>query len=299
LLAERGALDIDAPVARYWPEFGGNGKSDVSVRMLLDHQAGLPVLDRELTLDELLEPGVAAGSLAHQEPLWTPGTAFGYHALTYGWLLDEVVRRATGHPIQRLFADEVAAPLGLDFHIGLPDSQQHRVAALIDGPRPDPATLPPLLVRAMTANGVLPAPDAATGNDPRVRRASIPAANGITDARSLARLYASCVSDVAGLRLLSEATVVAASAEQSAGVDEVTGQRGRFGTGFMLPTVGTPMLSMSSFGHEGVGGGLGFADRDSAVGFGYVPNLLALELTGQPDARVAGLLSALRDSLGG
>ncbi|MFE2432415.1 serine hydrolase domain-containing protein [Streptomyces sp. NPDC059373] len=304
LLADRGELDLDAPVARYWPSFGGNGKSGVTVRMLLDHQAGLPVIDDRLTLAEVLEYGVAARALAGQRPLWTPGTAFGYHALTYGWLLDEVVRRATGRTIQDLFATEIALPLGLDFFIGLPGHAEHRVAALVNAPASDSSAPPPahdassLLTRAMTVNGALRTPDADAWNDPRIRRASIPAANGITNARSLARLYGSCVGEVEAPRLLTKETLTAAVAERSAGWDRVTELDARFGTGFMLPTAGTPMLSESSFGHEGVGGALGFADRDSGVGFGYVQNSLRWEITGAPDPRVAGLLAALRDCPG-
>jgi len=328
LLADRGELDLDVPVARYWPTFASHGKAGVSVRMILAHQAGLPVLDGRFTRGEILAYGVAARALAEQKPLWAPGTAFGYHALTYGWLLDEVVRRATGRTIQDLFSSEVAGPLGLDFFIGLPDGVEHRVAALVDDPlsgrpaaSPDsslaeripdpelrraigvdrrvPGDLSSLLTRAMTVNGVLRTPDADEWNTPSIRRASLPAANGITNARSVARLYASCVAEVDGLRLLGEDMVTAATAERSAGRDRVTGLDARFGSGFMLPSAGVPMLSGSSFGHEGVGGALGFADRDARVGFGYVQNLLKTEMTGGPDPRVAGLLAALRDVLGG
>ena len=304
LLTDRGALDLDAPVARYWPSFGGNGKSGVTVRMVLDHQAGLPVIDGRLTLDEVLEPGAAARALAGQRPLWAPGTSFGYHALTYGWLLDEVIKRATGAAIRDLFATEIALPLGLDFFIGLPSDAEQRVAALVNAPAYGPVAPQPdqdaasLLSRAMTVNGVLRTPDADAWNDPRIRRASIPAANGITNARSLARLYACCVGTAGAPRLLTEEILKAAVTEQSTGRDRVTGLDARFGTGFMLPTVGTPMLSPRSFGHEGVGGALGFADPDSGVGFGYVQNALRRELTGGPDPRVAGLLSALRGCLG-
>ncbi|TKA04626.1 serine hydrolase domain-containing protein [Actinacidiphila oryziradicis] len=296
LLADRGELDLDAPVAGYWPEFGSGGKAATTVRMLLSHRAGLPALDGRLTFDEVLQYGTAARALAGQRPLWAPGTAFGYHALTYGWLLDEVVRRATGRTIQDLFAAEIAGPLGLDFFIGLPRREEHRVAALIgEPPEQDPSSL---LTRAMTANGVFRTPDAATWNDPRIRRASIPAANGITNARSLARLYAALVVEPGRPPLLSGKTLIAAISERSAGRDLVTGLDSRFGTGFMLPTAGTPMLSGSSFGHEGVGGALGFADLDQRVGFGYVQNSLRSDPTGGPDPRVAGLISALRDSLG-
>jgi CubicO group peptidase (beta-lactamase class C family) len=324
LLAQQGRLNLDAPVAEYWPEFAGGGKADVTVRMLLTHRAGLPVLDKPLTLGEVLRDGVAAEALAGQRPLWAPGSDFGYHALTFGWLLDEVVRRATGRSIAELMTSEVTEPLGIDLFIGLPASQEHRVADLVDAAMPpalpaipditvvesiaDPdlreailqamrATgAPLLLLRAMTVNGVLRTPHAATWNASSIRRATMPAANGITNARSIARLYAACIGEVAGVRLLSDQTLDEATAEQSAGVDRVTGLYSRFGTGFMLPTEGTAMLSAASFGHEGVGGALGFADRMTGVSLGYVPNRLSQGLA--TEARVQNLLSAVRSCVG-
>ncbi|MEU7865120.1 serine hydrolase domain-containing protein, partial [Nonomuraea sp. NPDC049141] len=139
LLAQRGQLDLDAPVAEYWPEFAAAGKDAVPVRWLLSHQAGLPVLDRPVPQAEALtwEPVVAA--LAAQAPAWEPGTAHGYHGLTYGWLVGEVVRRVSGRSLGTYFADEIATPLGLDFWVGLPASEAHRVARLVEQPAAPPA----------------------------------------------------------------------------------------------------------------------------------------------------------------
>jgi CubicO group peptidase (beta-lactamase class C family) len=319
LLAQRGELDFDAPVVTYWPEFGGGGKADVPVRYLFTHQAGLPYLDQPLTREQVLEGSRVVTILEQQAPLWQPGTAHGYHAVTYGWLAGELIRRITGRRLGEAFASEIAGPLGLDFHIGLPSQDVGRVAQLVDMPPPDPAALAAVtdpavkemllammaammdpestFSRALSSNGVLPAPDATTWNDPRVYQAEIPAANGITNGRSLARMYAANVSDVDGVRLLSDETVGKATAEQVYGPDLTLIFPTRFGTGFMLPTPAMPLLSESSFGHVGVGGALGFGDSRYNVGFGYVQNqLLAGGTAGDP--RTRGLIAALADAIG-
>jgi CubicO group peptidase (beta-lactamase class C family) len=317
LLAERGLLDFDAPVTKYWPEFGGGGKSAVPVRYLFTHQAGLPYLDQQLSREEVLDGSRVVEVLEQQVPLWEPGTAHGYHALTYGWLAGSLIRKVTGKRLGEVFADEVAGPLGLDFHIGLPADQVGRVASLVDVPPPDPSALdavddPDLKAtliavgaaaldpqspfsRALSTNGALPTPDAATWNDPRVYRAEIPAANGITNARSLARLYAATVGEVDGVRLLSADTVDKARAEQAAGADRTLLAKTRFGTGFQLPRTDLPLLSPDSFGHIGVGGAVGFADTRHRVAFGYVQNQLLSVPTGDP--RTKGLIAAVREAI--
>jgi CubicO group peptidase (beta-lactamase class C family) len=295
-LAEAGLLDLDAPVADFWPEFGAVGKSTITTRMILSHQAGLPVLDARLSRDAVLREGAVAEQLARQPLLWPVGSAFGYHALTYGWLLAEVVRRVTGESLAKVFARGIAAPLDLDFHIGLPSHEHHRVATLLrDDDNAADFSEGELLRRAITANGALPVMDPATWNDHAVREAAIPGANGITNARSIARLYAACLGEVAGHRVLTDRTVRDATVEQSSGQDRVTGLTARFASGFMLPTAGTPMFSSASFGHEGVGGAIGFADPTARIGFGYVPNLL--KTVAGADPRVANLVGALQRSL--
>lgn len=318
LLAERELLDLDAPIARYWPEFAAAGKADVTMADVLDHRAGLPVLTTPLERTALLAGRPVAEALAAQQPLWPPRTAHGYHALTYGWLLGETVLRATGRTLGEVFADDVVRPLGLRAWIGLPEAEEPAVAPLIDAV-PDPgavdritdpearavaalvmaATADPgsLLARAATTNGALPTPDAATWNDPALHRAEIPAANGITDARSLARMYAACVGDVDGVRLLSPETVDHARTEQVRGPDAVTVVETRFGLGFRLPTASVPLLGEGSFGHNGAGGALGFADVDARIGFGYVQNQMVSSPTGDP--RTAALVAAVRRSLDG
>ncbi len=320
LLAQRGELDFDAPVTAYWPEFAGGGKADMPVRYLFTHQAGLPYLDQQLSREEVLEGSRIVTVLEQQAPVWQPGTAHGYHAVTYGWLAGALIKRITGRRLGELFADEVAGPLGLDFHIGLPAADAGRVAQLIDMPAPDPAALDAvtdpavrelltkmvaamtdpssMFSRALSTNGALPAPDAATWNDPRVYQAEIPAANGITNGRSLARMYAANVGDVDGVRLLSDETVGLATAEQVSGPDLTLIFPTRFGTGFMLPKADMPMLSENSFGHVGVGGALGFADSRYKVGFGYVQNQLLAAAGPVGDPRTGGLIAAVAEAIG-
>jgi CubicO group peptidase (beta-lactamase class C family) len=321
LLAEQGRLDLDAPVARYWPEFAVNGKADVTVRHVLSHTAGLPVMEADLTVEELIDGRPAAAALAAQRPLWEPGTRHGYHGLTYGWLTGEIVRRATGQTVGELFAAEVAAPLGLDFHIGLPERSAARLAPLIDPPVADPAAvetaiaaLPDpearavardiiaamsdpasLMYRMAMCNGTLPTPAALLWNRRDLHAAEQPAANGVTDACSLARMYAACVGEVDGTRLLSAAALAAATREQAAGTDQVMPFRNRFATGFTLPSPSLRLLSGHSFGQLGASGALGFGDSAHRVGLGYVTNLIGGAPEGDP--RPAALVSALREVL--
>ncbi len=318
LLVQRGRLDLDAPVTDVWPAFGAAGKARATVRMLLNHRVGLPVLDRRLADDEVLAGTPVADALAAQAPLWEPGEAHGYHALTYGWLVGELVRRVDGRSLGAFFAEEVAAPLGLEFWIGLPDAEQSRVAPL-SAMRPDPQDaaraaadpeIAPLLDelvaayldpssptnRALSLEGSFGLDGSGLSwNDPRVRAAEIPAANGVTNARSLSRLYAACVGEVDGVRLLDDDTLDRATEEQSAGRDRTLVVPTRFGVGFFLSSSYSPLLSESSFGHAGAGGSLGFADRDAEVGFGYVMNRMGMGLSNDP--RAAGLVEALQGCL--
>jgi CubicO group peptidase (beta-lactamase class C family) len=316
LLAERGDLDLDTPVAEYWPEFAAEGKAGITVAQLLSHQAGLAVPSEPLTREELLAGTPVVEVLARQKPLWEPGTAHGYHALTYGWLTGELVRRVTGRTLGTVFREEVAQPLGLDFWIGLPPDRVGSVAPLIDGV-PDPGELDlitdpvvkervlqvvaamsdpsSLFARALSTNGALPTPHAGTWNVPAIYTAEQPAANGITNARSLARMYASCVGEVGGVRILSEKAVDQARAEQVNGPDAVTVGESRFGVGFQLSTPASPLLGAGSFGHQGAGGALGFGDVTHRVGFGYVQNQLGASMLGEP--RTAALIDALGRAL--
>ena len=309
LLAQRGELDLDAPVAEYWPEFAAAGKQDIPVRWLLSHRVGLPVFDNPMTAEEYLawEPPVKA--LAAQRPVWEPGTTHGYHAGSYGWLVGEVVRRISGKSVGTFFADEVAVPLGLDFWIGLPASEESRVVPIIgvdlqDGGIDQQAQTEnrrKLLAAARDPDSLLNRPSTATPLDMNSRAfhaAEIPAGNGITVARSLARMYASLIGDgVDGVRLLNDETVARASAEESSGRDEVLQIATRFGLGFSLNLETGDLGQEGAFGHSGAGGSLGFADPKAETAFGYVMN--KMQLVAADDPRTLTLVAAVHESLKG
>ncbi|MFD5451122.1 serine hydrolase domain-containing protein [Streptomyces sp. NPDC003470] len=313
LLHQRGELDLDAPVAAYWPEFKAHGKERVLVRHVLNHRAGLPVLDRPLTPEEALDPLRGPEAVAAQEPVWEPGTDHGYHALTYGWLLDELVRRVTGgRSTGEWIADEIAGPLGLDLWLGLPAEEETagragRVGRLEEpassgGPRLRPKRSvteayedPDSLTRRAFA-AITPFPDQ---NDPAYRASALPATNGIATADALARFYAALTGDVDGVtrrvRLFDAATTERARAEESAGPDRVLVVNTRFGLGYMLHGSASPFLSPGSFGHPGRGGALGFADPEAGIAFGYVTNGFRRSVTADP--RAQALVRAVRTSL--
>jgi CubicO group peptidase (beta-lactamase class C family) len=320
LLAERGELDLDAPVAEYWPEFAAAEKGDVPVSWLLCHKAGLIDTDRSMTLDEALDWDTVTAALAESTPVWEPGTQHGYHAVTYGWLVGEVVRRISGKSLGTFFADEVAGPLGLDFWIGLPDAQQGRVAPLIPmGGGPEPMMLSEegdgsddapqgliemlnlfmgpgnLIARALTAPGGALA-DEQAWNEPRLRAAEIPAANGVTNAPSLARMYSSLVVETDGVRTLQPESMERAIVPQVSGPDSVLIFPIPFALGFMGHSEMSPFVGGRSFGHYGAGGSVGFADPDRRIAGGYVMNKMHFGLAGDP--RTAALLAAVDTAVG-
>ncbi|WP_317452334.1 MULTISPECIES: serine hydrolase domain-containing protein [unclassified Streptomyces] len=311
LLHQRGLLDLDAPVAAYWPEFKAAGKERVTVRELLAHRAGVPVLDRPLTLAEAVDLPTAAAAIAAQAPVWEPGTAHGYHAHTFSWLLSGLVHRVTGRTIGRWAAEEITGPLGLDLWIGLPDEEAHRVGRI--GPveeteppgggglrlRPKRAVTeayqdPDSLTRRAFAV-IDPRPDE---NDPAYLAAELPASAGVATARALSRFYAALLGPVDGAaRLLTPESLALAGTEQSAGQDRVLLVGTRFGLGHMLHGPASPLLGPSSFGHPGRGGSLGFADPETGVAFGYVTNGMRKTVTADP--RAQSLVRAVRTALDG
>jgi CubicO group peptidase (beta-lactamase class C family) len=298
-LADRGLVDYDQPVAAYWPEFAAAGKESLPVRYLLSHQAGLPATDHQLSLDEVLDWTAACTALAATTPLWEPGTKHGYHALTYGWLVGEVVARIAGTSPGRFFATEVAAPLGLDLHIGLDPAEHDRVAPLIPLPPPPPGAEPDALTMRMrdpssiahraffVDSGLF----SAFFSDRRSWTAEIPSANGMGTAHALARMYAACLGRVDGVRLLSEETVAAATVEQAAGLDEVAGYDTRYALGFQLAFPYRPMAGAGSFGHYGLGGSLGFAHPELGFSFGYTVNRMGPGVPADP--RSTALIEAV------
>lgn len=286
LLIERGLLDPDAPVARYWPEFAAQGKGDITVRWLLSHQAGLAVIDADVDLDAALSWTPVVDALAAQAPNWEPGTAHGYHLRSFGWLVGELVRRIDGRTIGRFFAAEVAAPLGLDFWIGLPEEHEPRVARLVPPPpefvellRGLPDDL--LLGKATTGPSGLFAYDD-MWNRRELRACELPSSNGVGDARSVARVYASLLGEVDGIRMLSAATVAAATECQVRGPDRVILVDTAFGLGFMLPPALPTMVGPRAFGHGGAGGSVSFADPDAGIALAYAMNHLRFEANGDP-----------------
>ncbi|MEV7081569.1 serine hydrolase domain-containing protein [Streptomyces sp. NPDC093516] len=308
LLRQRGLLDLDAPVGHYWPEFKARGKERVLVRHVLNHRAGLPVLDRPLTPEEALDPLRGPEAVAAQTPVWEPGTDHGYHALTYGWLVDELVRRVTGQGTGEWLAAQVTGPLGIDLWLGLPAAEAGRTGRVgrVEGPEPagglrarpkrsvteayqDPESLTRRAFAAIT-----PFPEQ---NDPAYLAAALPATNAVATAEGLARFYAALIGDTDGAaRLFTPETVELARAEESAGPDRVLVVGTRFGLGYMLHGTASPFLAPGSFGHPGRGGALGFADPETGIAFGYVTNGFRKTVTADP--RAQALVRAVRDVLG-
>lgn len=304
-LVDRGMLDLDAPVARYWPEFAQAGKAAIPVHFLLSHRAGLPAIDAPLPTEALYDWDTMTRALAAQEPWWEPGTQHGYHAFTFGWLVGEVVRRITGKGLGKFWREEVAEPLGIDCHIGLAAEHDARVAEFIPNqPPPGEADFEqellkhagPMVQKAMNN----PPKTVADMNTLAWRRAEIPAGNAHTNARALARVYGAlaCGGEAGGIRVLSLESIERARTEQASGPDAVLfGMPTRFGLGFSLPTEGTGFGSASAaaFGCPGAGGSIGFADPGARVGFGYVMNQMQAGMP--PDPRALRLIDALYASL--
>ncbi len=300
MLAQEGLLDFDSPVIRYWPEFGQAGKEDIPVRWLFSHRAGLAAIDRPLTLQDVFAWDPVVEALAAQRPFWEPGSAHGYHVGTYGWLAGEVIKRVSGTSVGRFVAQRIAAPLGLDVFIGLPPAFNSRVAPLIAAP---PPTGPPdvFLARLLDPTSLLhrafanPALGTGTFNEPAFWAAEVPAANGIATARSLSRLYAACIGDVDGIRLLDADTLARATEVQSSGDDLVLGYETRYGTGFQLSFPFRPMAGAGSFGHYGMGGSVAFAHPRLGFSFAYVTNQMGP--SGGVDPRTKALIQAVLASL--
>ena len=324
MLAQAGDLDFDVPVIEYWPEFGDYGKGNIPVSWLLSHRSGLVDTSMSLTLDEALDWDTVTAALAASKPLWEPGTQHGYHAITYGWLVGEIIRRVSGMGIGEYFQTHIADRLGLDFWVGLPEEQHHRVARLIPMGLPGGMGLPDqqrdttagdsaggggksftemldsflgpgnLLGRALTAPGGALG-DQGVWNEPRIWSAAIPSANGIGNARSIARVYSACIDEVDGQRLLNPDTLDRALVQQVSGPDSVLMMPIPFGLGFMLHSEFSGFSTDGSFGHYGAGGSLGFADPGLGIGFGYVMNKMQLSLAG--DKRTGSLIAAVKRSV--
>ncbi len=297
MLADRGALDLDAPVSKYWPEFAANGKAGVKVKHFLSHSAGLPSFERKMSADELYDWQTCITLLAGQAPLWEPGKHSGYHAITQGYLIGEVVRRITGNSLGSFFRDEVAQPLGADFHIGTPREQFPRIADLIPARQAAPAmTLDPDSIAAKVFANLDLAP--ATTRTDGWRMAEIPAANGHGNARSVVRAQTALVNSgkAFGVELLSAAGCRRVLEEQTSGADLVLGFPLRFGMGYGF----AEDLLMSPSKHAAFWGGAGgstiVVDFDERLCFSYVMNQMTANIVGDP--RGGSLGEAVYRSLG-
>ncbi len=282
MLADRGELDLHAPVARYWPEFAANGKDGIEVRHVLAHTAGLPGWSEPLQAGQLGDWDVCTSRLAAQEPWWEDRTRSGYHALTQGYLIGEVVRRITGTTIGTFLRDEVATPLGADFHIGLPESEEHRVSLVIP-PRRDHTDDPlgtggtpdalALARRALLSSG----PVEAAPLERWWRAAEIPAANGHGNARSVARIQSVITGrgESGGVRLLSQAGVERLFEQQAKGIDLVLGIEMCFGMGYGLAGGVMPVGPRAAW-WAGHGGSLVICDLESELTVAYAMNRMSV-----------------------
>jgi CubicO group peptidase (beta-lactamase class C family) len=290
-LVEEGKVDLDAPVARYWSEFAAAGKGEVPVRWLLSHRVGLPALKKLLPNEALYDWDAMTSALAAETPWWKPGERHGYHAVTFGWLVGEVVRRVTGKSVGSVFRERIAGPLGADFWMVAQPAPDTGGFNLMEAFMKDP--------EGMVARAFMNPPSMAFGpNNPAWRRAEIPAANGHANALAIAKVYGAAVAPSAGRRVLAPESIARASSEQSAGKDAVLQLETRFGLGFMIPQARRDARfgpGERAFGHPGAGGSLGFGDPDARIGFGYAMNKMGPSIL--MDVRPLALIDALYSCL--
>tara|TARA_B100001123_G_scaffold175124_2_gene201089 strand:- start:6089 stop:7255 length:1167 start_codon:yes stop_codon:yes gene_type:complete len=306
MLADRGLLDFEAPVADIWPEFSQADKENLPLRYLLTHQAGLPVIDKKLPLGAELEWNVMAEALAQQKPVWRPGEEQGYHAATFGWLVGEPIRRVSGRSVGTYVKEEIAEPLGVEFLIGFGPEEDHRVSdmhlakvppeqrgTLAAAAASDPASL------AGRAFNLAPRGPNKGRNSRAFRKSEQPAGNGHTNARALATIYGALANGGSweGNHLISPASLSLAGTPQTIGKDLILQVPVRRTLGFMMPVPGTgDPRGENSFGHPGMGGSLGFCDPDSGIGFGYTMNQMWTS-TLDDDPRAMRLMRAVYASL--
>jgi CubicO group peptidase (beta-lactamase class C family) len=303
LLIERGELELDDPVAEYWSEFGQAGKAGITVRLALSHQAGLIGVDEPLTLDRLIDHEGTASLLAAQAPFWQPGSAHGYHALTMGTLVDELVRRVDGRSVADFFEQEIAIPRDIDFFIAVREADEPRVIDVLPVADQSGSTAATTDVGdQMDASSLSGVAFSASALDPFnpplpnlrvIRAAGVAAAGGVGSARGLARAYASCIGEVDDMpRLLGPATVAEMSRLQTAGTDLVLGFPTRFAIVFQVADERLAYGSWRAFGHDGAGGAIGVADPAFRLAYGYIPRRMCSP--GGADPRGLALASITR-----
>ena len=299
-LVGEGKLELDAPVARYWPEFAAAGKDKITLRHLLSHQAGLPALHEMLPAEALYDWQAMTTALAAEQPWWPLGEGHGYAPITYGWLVGEVLRRVEGRGPGESIVARMAKPLGLDFHVGLADEEFDRVAIISRGKGNFGDAAAQRLLKTMMSEPAAMSTRAFTNppsimtstNKPEWRRMQQPAANGHGNARSLAGFYSGLLDG----RLLESELLAELTREHAVGEDKTLLTRTRFGLGCMLdqPEVANATYGMGprAFGHPGAGGSIGFADPERDVAFGFVTNNLGPFVLMDPRAQKLARLLA-------
>lgn len=299
MLVDRGQLDVDAPVARYWPEFAAGGKEDLPVRYVFAHSAGLPGFDEKIPFEALLDWDRIVGMLARQRPWWEPGTVSGYHVFTLGFLLGELVRRISGRSLGQFFRTEVAERIGADFHIGLPREHRPRVAGLT---ATDQRVFEQFEPDSMTRR-VFENPPAGDWTSGACQSAEIPSVNGHGNARSVARVGSVLAmgGELEGVRLLSRATLERAAEEQSYGTDLVLAQPVRLGLGLGLHSDEFPFPNPNTLHWGGYGGSFCMMDMDTGLCCAYAMNHLRPEIEGDPrnESITQALFEVMRSAQGG
>jgi CubicO group peptidase (beta-lactamase class C family) len=310
MCVDRGLIEYDAPVSKYWPEFAAHGKGDATVAQLISHQCGLYTVDGPISLAEALDWTTVTSRLADTAPRWPIGTAHGYHALTYGWLAGELVRRVdpANRSLGTFVRDEIVAPLGVELWIGLPEAMEQRVSPMLASPPisdPAMAAMAAQFIGPGTPGGDALSLNGAFGqlsrpengeemafNTRAVHAAEIPAANCITNARSLAKVYAATMGPVEGVQLISdEVRAVARTTVTPDGEgDQCLIMPTTFGMGFMTHGMFSPFAGPGSYGHPGAGGSVGLAHPERELAFGYVMNQMAGNLAG--DLRAQAMIDA-------
>jgi CubicO group peptidase (beta-lactamase class C family) len=301
MLAERGVIDYNAPIVRYWPQFGAHGKERATVRQALTHTVGVPRMPEDVTPEDLCDWDKICTALAEQVPAWEPGTRTGYHAYTWGWILGEIVRRAEGRTIADIVRDDIARPLGIDdsLFFGISDEAEPRVAPLEDGGWLAGQRALPAGALLLGAIPLSVTPSAEVHNRPDVRRASIPAGGGIMSARAVARMYAALArgGEIDGVRLLSLERIKLATELQTDEVDAALGAPIKKALGYFLGGPLSPMSARTTaFGHPGVGGAIAFADPEHRFAFALTKNRLTVDPPGDSPAYTAAC--AIREALG-
>ncbi|TDI58364.1 MAG: class A beta-lactamase-related serine hydrolase [Alphaproteobacteria bacterium] len=296
ILVDRGLLRYRDTVAQHWPDFAQGGKSDVTVGQLLSHQAGLCGMRQPTVVEDFYDWDKTCRRLAAMEPFWKLGEGSGYHAITFGFLAGELIRRIDGRTPGTFIKEEIAEPLGADFHVGLPENLENRVSLVIKAPTPPQLTgeQPPDYVIATMAN---PPIDSEFPHDRGWRAAEIPSANGHGTAHALSRIYAAMANggSIDGVKIISKDTIKRATTEQCNGTDRILGMPSRWGAGFALNNGGLYGPNDSAFGHSGMGGSMGYADPSKRVSVGYTMNQMQAEIRG--DSRTLAINKALYECL--